>query len=431
MSTSSNPSERSRRGFLQQAGILALGSSLGPLLPAEARVAKRLAGKPKPTLIAIYLRGGADALNIVVPYANKTYYDARPTIGIPEKSKEDPVVIKLDQNYGLHPALKALKPFYDRKIFAPLVGTGSPHPTRSHFDAQDFMEYAAPGDRTMKQGWLNRFLAATKSGNDGSKLRGLALQGLLPRSLRGREPVLAVPSLQRRRGEPLLDLFDDVYRKGGGLRGTKGMEGSREGAARVVEVGRETIQVLRRFWDLVEEAPSSKARYPRGRFADRLKLMAKMIKSGAGLEVAALDLTSWDHHQGEGAGDGLISRRLKILGDGLGAFATDLGSQMDQVMVLVMTEFGRTVAENGNRGTDHGHGSVMLALGGPVQGGRVYGDYGSLKPKDINQSRDLHADIDFRTVFSESLEGLFGYTPERGFFPGFDNPRRLGFVRKA
>ena len=424
-----------RRQFLGRTGAIlaasllpdALGSAIR--LPAVARGAAPRTAPRKKTLVVLYQRGGADALNVIVPYANKLYYDARPTIAIPEKTtEEDPGVIPLTKQFGMNPAMEALLPFWESQKFAAILGVGSPHPTRSHFDAQDFMEYASPGDRTIASGWLNRYLAHTRSPANDRPMRGLALQQLLPRSLRGREPVLAVPSLRRRDSEGLLDLFDDVYRpgaSGGGMGG--GTAGSRAGAQDVVRVGRDTIEVLRGFWDVVEKAPASGVKYPNNSLARQLATLAKVLKHDSGLEVAALDVPSWDHHQGETR---QISERLGAVAGALRAFADDLGDRFADVLILVMTEFGRNVGENGNRGTDHGHGGCMLALGGTVQGG-IYGDYGTLKTSDLYQSRDLHADIDFRTVFKESLAGLFGFDPPKEFFPRWDNPRRLGFLRPA
>ncbi len=434
-----------RREFLGRAGAVVLGTCL---LPDNAFSAPRFFAVPAaeafrrdprpPTLVTIFLRGGNDALNTFVPYTNKTYYEVRPQISIPEKDTADePGVIRLDDKVGMHPALKALKPFWDRKLLAPIVGVGSPHPTRSHFDAQDFMEYAAPGDRTLKQGWLNRFLEATSTQAE-NPLRALAMQGLLPRSLRGSKPVLAVPQLKQGDSEGLLDLFDDVYKKGEGM-DPGAMGGAMEGGAdrgrdEAVAVGRHTIETLRRFWEIIEKEPADAGavEYPKHPTAQRLSLVAKCIKNGAGLQVAALDLGGWDHHQGEGASDGAIQRDLTTLGDALGAFATDLGPALDRVMVLVMTEFGRTVAENGNRGTDHGRGSMMIALGGPVNGGKVYGDYGSLEPKNLADGRDLRVDLDYRAVFNETLLNLFDFKAPKGFFPLWTPAKDpLGFVKKV
>lgn len=424
-----------RRRFLGQAGALALGAAATPLVPATARTGQPTLPKGKrPTLVCIFLRGGADALNVVVPHWNDLYYAIRPNIAIPREAENGrPGVVDLDGRHGLHPALSPLKPLWDAGQLAPILNVGSPHPTRSHFDAQDFMEYAAPGDRSVKDGWLNRYLTSTATQDD-DPLRAVAIQGLLPRSLRGRYPVLAVPRLTRGNSEGLLDLFDDVYKDTGAMdpmmRARKLEGGAEAGRKAAVQVGRDTIKTLRHFWD-VTEASKSKARYPRHGLARQLQKIAQLIHSGEGLEIAALDTGGWDTHQGEGSTNGTIARLLRAVGESLAAFATDLGPKMDDTMVLVMTEFGRNAAENGNEGTDHGRGSCMLAMGGRVNGGKVYGDYGTLEPKQLVDGRDLRCDIDFRTVFDESLRKLFAFEANKDFFPIWSGREHLGFVKNA
>ncbi|MSR75255.1 MAG: DUF1501 domain-containing protein [Planctomycetes bacterium] len=423
-----------RRDFLAaSAGLLLATPLLSGLSGVRTLFAEPRAGlRPiaeTPSLVVVYLRGGADPLNIIVPYADKTYYAVRPEISVQaETTAEEAGAIPLDNKVGLHPAMAALKPFWDKKQLAPILGTGSPHPTRSHFDAQDFMEYGAPGDRLMKNGWLNRFLRETSAQNN-NPLRALAMQGLLPRSLRGKQPVLAVPQLKRNDSEGLLDLFDDVYRNSGAMEteGAMNMGGESRGREEAVEVGRHTIETLRHFWDVIDKEPEGgqqDALYGRGGFAQRLRMIARVIKNNAGLQVAALDYGGWDMHQGEGAVDGSMQRNLKELCDAIGAFATDLGPALARTNVLVMTEFGRTVAENGNRGTDHGRGSCMLLLGGGVEGGRVFGDYGSLESRNLEDGRDLRVSIDFRQVFAELLKGTFGFDAPKDFFPLYTpNPK--------
>jgi uncharacterized protein (DUF1501 family) len=422
-----------RRRFLGLSTAAVLGSALCRSLPAQKLALPGRRRPPPPTLVVVYLRGGNDALNTVVPWTNKVYYDVRPRISIPATDTPDePGVLKLDANHGFHPAMAPLMPFWEQKRLAAVLNVGSPHPTRSHFDAQDFMETAAPGDRTLREGWLNRYLQATRTTGE-SELRALAFQELLPRSLRGAHPVLAVPSLRPSESEGLLDLFDDVYKSDPAMEGMEGALGAATGREEAVAVGRHTIETLRRFWEVAGDAEgeASTVEYPAHPFGHRLRLLARVIKKGVGLEVAGIDLGGWDHHQGEGSTDGLIQRDLGNLASGLAAFAADLGPFLDRVLVLVMTEFGRTVAENGNRGTDHGRGGLMLALGGPVAGGRIYGSYGSLEAKELADGRDLPVTIDFRTVFHESLNQLYGFTPPKSFFPLWTPKAPLGLVRKV
>jgi uncharacterized protein (DUF1501 family) len=429
--------ENTRRSFLTNTGAAVLGACALPSTEifAQPRLGGSKADKKGNTLVVIYLRGGADALNVVVPYSNPMYYTVRPTIAIqPEDKDGERGVVKLNDHYGLHPAMAALKPFWDKKQLSAIVNVGSPHPTRSHFDAQDFMEYAAPGDRSMTNGWLNRYLAATQT-QEYNPMRAVAMQGLLPRALRGKYPVLAVPRMSASESEGLLDLFDDVYKNRGGVEKDV-MEGELSGGAKAgrkgaVDVGRHTIETLRHYWEIVEgeDAPPTQAKYPRGGLSTRLKAIAKLIKSECGLECAAVDKGGWDTHQGEGSDDGSINRLLGDLSASMAAFAKDLGKHLERTTILVMTEFGRTVAENGNRGTDHGRGGCMLAMGGKIDGGKIIGDYGTLERKALQDRRDLRVDIDFRTVFSEALKGTHGFDTPSGFFPIFSGREPLGLCK--
>jgi len=360
----------SRRSILK-AGGAGIASLAFPFPSGFMRSA--FAGEArKPTLVVIYLRGGMDALNVVIPYKDKRYYDLRPTLAIPQDQ-----VVPLDGKFGLHPALKALKPFFDKKQFAPIVNVGSPHPTRSHFDAQDFMEYAAPGLRTIRDGWLNRYLAQTAGKKDAERdvaLRGLAMQGLLPRSLRGEYPVVAIPDRKVLKDKKVLDMFGKLY-------GDEDGESARDG---VRKTGRATAKTLERFEEILAKAESRKTTtspslsYPAGGFGAKLKAIAHVIRSGEGLEVAALDINGWDTHANQGASEGTMPRMLSSLGDGLAAFMADLGPHLDSTVIVTMTEFGRTCKENGNFGTDHGHGGSMFIMGGGINGGKVHGKWAGL-----------------------------------------------------
>ena len=365
-----------------------------------------------PTLVILYLRGGMDALNVVMPFDDPRYYEMRPTLALPAED-----VIRLDDTFGLHPAFAALKPFWEAKKVAPIVNVGSPHPTRSHFDAQDFMEYAAPGLRSVRDGWLNRYLALSggKDDDDG-RLRGLAMQGLLPRALRGKVSVLAVPEQSVLKNDKMLDLFDTLY-------GQEGMERS-EKPDKVLETGRYTVETLRRFKEIVGgRKADSEAVYPRGPLAQKLRTIARVIRSGEGLEVAAVDINGWDTHANQGRDSGAMPRLMKGLADAVAAFMTDLGPHLDRTMIVTMTEFGRTCRENGNYGTDHGHGGVMLVMGGALKGGRVHGKWAGLADKDLYQNRDLKVTTDFRDVFAEILSNHFRFKVPKGFFPDYKHGR--------
>lgn len=419
----------SRRRFLGTLGVAGSGMAAASLgLPG---LSHRLFAAPSRrastrTLVAIYLRGGADALNIVAPYADPLYEKVRPEISLAAADGDgEKGVVALDERFGLHPALAPLKKHFDRKVFAPIVCVGSPHPTRSHFDAQDFMEYAAPGLRTMKDGWLNRYLAATATQSQAGALRAVAMQKLLPRALRGSAPALAVEEGARSGDvKDVLDAFDDLYGA------DEKMMGERDESDGAVQVGRETIETLRRLQKILDTKPEGgrEVKYPPGGVSAKLSRIAHIIKANAGLEVACFDQGGYDHHINEGADQGALARLLSDLGGGLSAFADDLGDRLADVLVIVMTEFGRTVRENGNRGTDHGHGGCMLVLGGRVNGGRVLGDWKGLDDKNLYEGRDLPATTDFRTVFDEALAGHMGLAVPKDFFPKFTRGKPIRFL---
>ncbi|MHC4449226.1 MAG: DUF1501 domain-containing protein [Planctomycetota bacterium] len=394
----------SRRTILKAAGAGIVSMAL------PFPVTRAFAGETaKPTLVILYLRGGMDALNVIVPYKDQRYLDLRPTLAIREEG--DNAIVPLDSKFGLHPSFGALKPFWDAGKFAPVVNVGSPHPTRSHFDAQDFMEYAAPGMRTVRDGWLNRYLAASDSDNEAS-LRALAMQGLLPRSLRGKYSVLAVPEQNVLRDEEMLKMFGELYGEG-----HRSMERDED---EVVAAGRYTAETLKRFKKIIGTPQGAKGvKYPASRLGAKLRAIAQVIRSGEGLEVAAVDINGWDTHANQGATTGAMPRLMQDLGDSIAAFMTHLGEHLDRTLIVTMTEFGRTCKENGNYGTDHGHGGAMFLLGGGVKGGKVHGKWAGLGEREMYQSRDLKVTTDFRDVFGEILHRHFRFKVPRGFFPGY------------
>ena len=408
-----------RREFLKAAGV-GIASFALPL-PAGSQGRTASVGAASRTLVVIYLRGGMDALNTLVPYADENYYRMRPTLAIPpEDTDESAGVIHLDDAFGLNPALAALKPLWDAGKLAAIVNVGSPHPTRSHFDAQDFMEHAAPGLRTVHDGWLNRYLALSRAVPDGEgvvrkvPLRALAMQGLLPRALRGSYTVLAVPDGRVLHDKALLDLFEPFY----GDYSEGGMPARREEEDAVLSTGRDTIETLRRFQEIVGRG-SLRGRGLRTAVDAKLAAIGQVIRAGEGLEVAAIDLGGWDLHANQGGVEGKMTRLLQGLGDGLAAFAEDLGPHLERTLVVTMTEFGRTCRENGNYGTDHGHGGLMLLMGGGVAGGRVHGSWTGLEESDLYQSRDLAVTTDFRDVFASVLREHLGFEAPEGFFPDY------------
>jgi uncharacterized protein (DUF1501 family) len=399
-----------RREFLRDGAAISLAMQ-AQALAAPAKTLFREKEHP-PTLVAIYLRGGADFLNMVIPHTDPTYPLVRPGIGIGESDG----AIEIDKRWSLHPALAPLEPLFAEKLLLPILNVGSPHTTRSHFDAQDFMEFAAPGNRTVRTGWLNRYLSAT-AGDGPLGFRALAIQSLLPRSLRGGYPVLAVPSgIDGKRTAEALDRFEKFYGDGMG-------SGSEDGNP-IAASGQVTIETLRRFREIVGGADGKEHGYPNTSFGRGLHRIAQVIEAGEGLEVAGIDYNGWDHHANQGGVSGNQARMLADLAASLAAFYRQLKAIRDHVAVLVMTEFGRTVAENGSNGTDHGHGGGMFLLGGGVKGGEIHGEWTGLKPADLYQGRDLPVTTDFRDVFSAVLRELFDFKTPRGFFPDY-KPRKL------
>ena len=421
-----------RRRFLKVAAVssAAISAPMSGYHVSGAPTKRSFSKDENPVLVVIYLRGGQDQLNVFVPHGESRYYDIRPTIAIPKDE-----VIPVDDMWGLHPALSPLKPFFVEGKFAAVINSGSPHSTRSHFDAQDFMEFAAPGNRTIRDGWLNRFLDATAETTDSkqksglSDLRALAMQELLPRSLRGSFPVVAVPNnLDQLSG--VLDLFEPFYGSSGtGNRGIHELSSDP-----ILASGQETIDSLRRLQTLLREKQekgrqksgnrAKTAQYPNGDFATRLQKIARVIKAGVGLEVCATDVNGWDHHVGLGSTDGALNRMLTFVAEGLAAFMSDLKSHLDRTVIMLCTEFGRVAKENGNAGSDHGHGGGVWLLGGGVNGGRIYGDWTGLDESTLYKKRDLPVTTDFRAIFAEVLQHHMQFEIQKGFFPDYRLPKQ-------
>lgn len=401
----------SRRALLG-ASVL---SSLGLLLrPGRAGAADAI--ESPPVLVCVFLRGAADGLNMVVPHAEPEYYRLRPTIAVPRPGERQGA-IDLDGRFGLHPRLGPLKDAFDAKQLAVVHAVGSPHPTRSHFEAQDYMETAAVGNRSPARGWLAGYLTTRPATGNGA-LRAVAISGRSPLALRGYRDAVVVPSLRdfKLRGNEELDSklaegFRRLYDGNGGL------------AERAGQRALDATSIVRR-------ALSKGRRQSRGYGRDTQDFadVAKLIKANVGLETAWLDLGGWDTHRQQGGAEGDQARQLDRLARALAAFRADLGSAFERVVVLVMSEFGRTVRENGTRGTDHGHGNCMLVLGGSVQGGRVLGTLPSLSADQLFEGRDLPVTTDFRDVLGEVCERHLRLNDAGPLFPGFqlDVGRRLG-----
>lgn len=409
-----------RRFFLKSGGLAVASLSTLTTLPRFLLRASTLNGSMeahtvphRKILIAIFQRGAADGLNIVIPFAERNYYELRPTIAIPApRNGDSTTAIDLDGFFGVHPSLAPFKPLYDAGHLAIIHAAGSPDNTRSHFDAQDFMESATPGVKSTPDGWLNRVMQAQPVSQP-TPFRGVALSPQMPRSLYGPAPAVAMTNLNDfgihggRYTDQLTQAFEMLY---GGSAGDK-----------VRATGAESFEAVRFLKQVNPQQfqPEHGASYPNGPFGNALKQISQLIKSNVGLEVAFTDIGGWDHHAGEGNAQGQLANRLKEFSEGLVAFYTDLGDRMEDVVVLTMSEFGRTTRENGNRGTDHGHANCLFVLGGPVKGGKVYAQWPGLRNEDLYEGRDLALTTDFRDVFSEVVYRHLGCKNLESIFPGF------------
>ena len=419
----------SRRRFIKQSGSAAIGATLLNGTVTQSSLGRILGNQTgsKPTLVVIYLRGGADALNVVIPYKEKKYAELRPTIALPgPDTKDENRAIPLDDTFALNPNLKGFAKLYEKGQCAPIICVGSPHPTRSHFSAQDYMERAAPGMPNVTTGWLNRYLEETKSEND-PDLRSFVLQPQLPRSLRGTYPVVAMP---RRLSDQTMEIYKDSYNN----MTTKRKGSGQQLKGQILSTGKSTIANLKELNRLIgQDSGSGDSNYPKTPFGARMSNVAKIIKANKGTEVTALDYGGWDHHQNEGPINGALGTKLADLGDSITAFADDLGERMERVLVLVMSEFGRTVRENGNNGTDHGHGGAMFAIGRMISEKKTYGTWNGLEDPNLYKNRDLPVNTDFRSVFAESIHSLFGFDGiKAGLFPKYSRENQpLNFLRKV
>jgi uncharacterized protein (DUF1501 family) len=408
----------SRRLFLRDGGLALVSLGFAPSF--LARTAAATAARQK-LLITIFQRGAVDGLNMVVPYGERAYYRSRPSIAVPRPGGAD-AALDLDGFFAFHPRLAPLKPLYDRNALAVIHACGSPDPTRSHFDAQDYMESGTPGVKSTDDGWLNRTLSATRDAS--SPLRAVALLPTLPRALQGGASALAIGQIAQ---------FGLRYRRGTTSVGTSFEEQYASAADQVLQApGREAFDAIKlmKQADPSQYRAASGAEYPRSAFGQALRQVAQLAKSHVGLEIAFAETGNWDHHVNEGSTQGLLAARLDDFARGIGALVTDLGEQMRDTVILTMSEFGRTLAENGSRGTDHGHGNAMMAIGAGVKGGRVYGKWPGLERDQLFESRDLQVTTDFRDVFAEVVTTHLGVGDPSGIFPGYTIRRenRRGFM---
>jgi len=421
-----------RRVFVRSGALALVTLGLSPRFLRRTAFGMDLKGAQRgKTLIVLFQRGAADALNVVVPHGEAAYYGLRPSIGIPRPARNVPnAAIDLDGFFGLHPALAPFKPLYDRGLLAPIHAVGSPSSTRSHFDAQDFMESGTPDDKNTPDGWLNRYLAtrgtceACTVNGASTPFRAVALAPQTPRILEGPSPSVAMNSLDefsvRATGSDA-ERLEALYRTGS--------------ADLVHGTGSEMFEAVKmlKAANVGKYQPDGGADYPKSQFGTRLKQIAQLIKMDLGVEIAFADVGGWDTHVNQGGATGQLAGRLDDFAKSIVALTSDLGDRMGDVTIVTMSEFGRTAKENGNGGTDHGHAGTMFVIGGDIAGGKVHGRWPGLRPEQLNEGRDLALTTDFRAVFSEVASRHLGAEKLDAIFPGYAGKSQewLGVIRRA
>ncbi len=402
-----------RRAFMKGGAMAVIGTASIPTFLTRSVLAQATTAQAQgKKLVVIFQRGAADGLNVVVPYREPSYYQYRPNIGIPQNA-----VIDLDGFFGLHPAMAPLKPLWDQGHLAIVHASGSPDPSRSHFDAQDFMESGTPGMKATIDGWLNRALQAEDLACPDcahTPFRAVALGTEVPRTLEGRIQAVALNNIKDFgvQSSPAAAGFAAMYDQSTDaiLHGT----------------GQETFEAVKmmKAADPSKYTPAAGANYPGGPFGNSLKQIAQLLKANLGVEAAFADIGGWDTHQNQGNVDGQLAGRLREFSEGLAAFWTDMGDQAQDIVLVTMSEFGRTCRQNGTGGTDHGHANVMFAMGGPVRGGKVYGRWPGLSPEQLYEGRDLAITTDFRQVLGETAYKTLGARQLDVVFPESGLQRR-------
>ena len=402
-----------RRRFLQSAALV--GASSVAAVGAHSWLWRSSATAVNlPRLIVVMLRGATDGLNIVVPYRENEYYESRPSIAI-ARPGENEGVLDLDGRFGLHPSLDALMPEWESGNLAFVHASGSPQATRSHFQAQDYLETATRGETATRDGWLNRLLAVLPEGTPAQGVN-MGTGSVLPLIFSGQASVSNVSV--NAAGSPRMS--SDRREIEGGV---DQLDGGNERLGETYQEGRAGRDGIMRELEAEGMEASRGAPTPE-RFTNTARSLARLMKGDTGTQVAFMELGGWDTHVNE---RGILKRQLIPLGNGLAALAKELGPLYQDTTIVVMSEFGRTIAENGNGGTDHGHGNAMWIMGGGVRGRKVYGEWPGLSEANQHDSRDLAITTDFRDVLSSVLGQQFGLNNRAiaQVFPGHSVTRSL------
>jgi uncharacterized protein (DUF1501 family) len=403
--------QTNRRFFLRNGALAIAGTAAIPSFLVRSVLAQA-STTPTRRLVVVFQRGAADGLNVVVPYREQNYYSMRPGIAIPQNQ-----VLDLDGFFGLHPSLAAFKPLYEQGHLAVIHAAGSPDMSRSHFDAQDFMESGTPGVKSTEDGWLNRALQSEdlRHRQQHTAFRALALGSQVPRTLAGKIPAIALSSVNNfavggsNKGptpSPAAAAFEAMY--------------GESGDSIFHATGEETFAAVKMLRDAnpAQYKPAPGVDYPNSEFGNNMKQIAQLLKSNLGVEAAFTDVGGWDTHQNQGGVNGQLADRLRDFSLSIAAFWRDLGDSTENVTLVTMSEFGRTARQNGTGGTDHGHANAMFVLGGPVKGGKVYGRWPGLANEQLNEGRDLAVTTDFRQVLGEAVAKTIGAGNLELVFPG-------------
>ncbi len=409
-----------RRGFIKSGALAVFGIGLGGLPSFVARAAAGtrlfLPYKKSKILVCIFQRGAMDGLMAVCPFTDSFLQAARPGLFMPATgSDQASTLIDLDGRFGLHPSLKSFEPLFRAGQLGIVHGIGSPNNSRSHFDAQDYMETGTPFEKGTLSGWLNR--ASGLMGQEATPFRSVSLTATMPRSFYGYEPALAISNLK-----------DFNIRNRAAIKGTNVAARSFEElydettTGLLKETGKETFDAVKMLQklDAAPYVPANGAVYPNSTLGNAMKQIAQLIKMDVGLEIGFAESGGWDTHYNQGTGTGPFARNAADLSNALVAFWTDLGSNwQDEVTVMTMTEFGRTVKQNGSGGTDHGRGSCNFILGNSVAGGKIHGTVPELAIENLEDGRDLPVTTDFRSVFSEVADKHLKIQNDAVLFPGW------------